>query len=111
MKTIGVIAVIAALGLLWAQERPEGGGREREGGGRPMSPVMNALDSNHDGAISGKEMSAAPAALRKLDKNKDGKLTAEEMRPRPGGREGAANAVNAVKAGPVDRVLMTCCRR
>ncbi len=73
-------------------ERP---GANREGGPggagqRPMmiSPLMAALDANHDGEIDEDEIGNASKALRKLDKNGDGKITADEIRPqRPGGPE------------------------
>ncbi len=64
------------------------------------SPILKAIDANHDGAISAAELAGAPAQLRALDKNGDGKLTRDEaavptpmlqaMFARPGGpgREG-----------------------
>ena len=58
----------------------------------PPSPLMDALDANHDGIIDANEIANAPAALKKLDKNGDGKLTPDELRPqhrpRGGGQEG-----------------------
>ncbi|MGJ5815806.1 EF-hand domain-containing protein [Paludibaculum fermentans] len=77
-------------------------GQEREGGSRPgfgqggfmrMSPILAAVDADHDGTISAAELKAAPAALKALDKNGDGQLTQEELRPAfarggPGGTEG-----------------------
>lgn len=51
-----------------------------------ISPLLNALDANHDGVISGKEIDNAPAALRTLDKNHDGQLTADEVQASFGGR-------------------------
>lgn len=47
----------------------------------PPSPLMDALDANHDGIIDANEIANAPAALKKLDKNGDGKLTPDELRP------------------------------
>jgi hypothetical protein len=57
----------------------------------PPSPLMEALDANHDGIIDADEIANASAALKKLDKNGDGKLTPDELRPhRPqGGGDGA----------------------
>jgi hypothetical protein len=41
-------------------------------------PVLRALDTDHDLALSPWEIGNAPAALRKLDTNHEGKVTAEE---------------------------------
>ena len=52
----------------------------------PPSPLMEALDANHDGVIDAAEITNASAALKTLDKNGDGKLTQDELRPpRPQG--------------------------
>ena len=56
------------------------------------SPVLKAIDANHDHIISAAELANAPAALLTLDKNGDGKLTPDEYRPpRPegGDKEGS----------------------
>jgi Ca2+-binding EF-hand superfamily protein len=42
------------------------------------SPLLNAIDVNHDGRIDGAELANAPARLKTLDKNGDGKLTRDE---------------------------------
>jgi hypothetical protein len=47
----------------------------------PPSPLMMALDVNHDGVIDASEIANAPAELKMLDKNGDGKLTQDELRP------------------------------
>ena len=76
---------LAAVCVAWAQ--PGGG----PGGGRgPMrpSPLVAALDTDHDGSISAAEMAAAPQALATLDKNGDGRIALEEvMVRRPEGAE------------------------
>ena len=65
--------------------QPPGG----PGGGRPIPPVMAALDADTNGEISAKEIENAAKALAALDKNKDGKLTEDELRPEMGrGGEG-----------------------
>ncbi|HXT12286.1 MAG TPA: EF-hand domain-containing protein [Candidatus Angelobacter sp.] len=64
----------------------------------PPSPLMHALDANHDGVIDADEIANASAALKTLDKNGDGKLTQDELRPprpprgegRPPGSDGDA---------------------
>jgi Ca2+-binding EF-hand superfamily protein len=58
-----------------------------------MSPILNAVDVDRDGALSSAEIANAPAQLRKLDKNGDGKLTQDEAgmqtgRGGPGGGRG-----------------------
>lgn len=68
-----------------------------------FSPLLSALDTNHDGIISGKEMDNAPAALRTLDKNNDGQLTPDEYRPNFGGRgrgEGGGRGEGRGEGGP-----------
>jgi len=84
--------------------RPAGRGGRQEGGRGDMpggpggmmrfSPILAALDADHDGAISSEESANGPAALKQLDKDGDGRLTQEEVRPnfaprqgRPEGRE------------------------
>lgn len=45
-----------------------------------MDPVLNALDTDHDGVLSGREIANASASLRTLDLNNDGQLTPDETR-------------------------------
>ncbi len=84
MKAVCAGGAVLVAGLLLAQEGPGGFGRGPVG----VSPLVRALDADTDGAISTKEIKAAPGALRKLDKNGDGNLTEDEVRPEFGGREG-----------------------
>ncbi len=49
----------------------------------PPSPLIEALDVNHDGIIDANEIANAPAELRTLDKNGDGQLTRDEYCPPP----------------------------
>jgi|SRR5882724_2784653 len=104
MKTVLVLLALSASALIVnAQDAggpPPGGGRPYQGGpggpggpgGRrmPPSPLMEALDANHDGVIDATEIANASAALKTLDKNGDGKLTQDELRPHrpPGGPDG-----------------------
>ncbi|HEV2319299.1 MAG TPA: EF-hand domain-containing protein, partial [Verrucomicrobiae bacterium] len=53
----------------------------------PPSPLIEALDVNHDGVIDSTEIANAPAELEKLDKNGDGKLTRDEYCPPPPPRD------------------------
>lgn len=54
----------------------------RAAGAFRLDPLLNALDTNHDGMISAGEIAAATASLLTLDKNADGEITADEMRVR-----------------------------
>ncbi len=92
MKVILVMLAMTASALaVHAQDAggpPDGDRPPRQGGpggmnGRhmPPSPLMDALDANHDGVIDANEIANASAALKKLDKNGDGKLTPDELRP------------------------------
>lgn len=47
----------------------------------PPSPLVEALDVNHDGIIDSNEIANASAELLTLDKNGDGQLTPDEYRP------------------------------
>ena len=58
-------------------------GEEGRGHRPPPPPIIGALDKNHDGVISKRELNHAPRALAKLDENKDGQLTRDELRPAP----------------------------
>ena len=58
---------------------PPGAGPD--GKDRPVPPLINALDANHDGVIDATELANAPASLKALDKNGDGQLTQDEIRP------------------------------
>jgi hypothetical protein len=105
MKTMLVLVALSASALVVnAQDAggpPPGGPRPyRDQGGPggpggpgmrrpPPSPLMEALDANHDGVIDADEIANASAALKSLDKNGDGKLTPDELRPhRPQGPQG-----------------------
>jgi hypothetical protein len=50
-------------------------------GGRPVPPLVAALDADKDGKISAAEIDNAPESLKELDANGDGELTPEELRP------------------------------
>jgi hypothetical protein len=103
MKTRVVIALATAalvgLGVAWAQQRdgqppcPPGGGHGGPGGpGHPggpphpphpphPGPLMMALDTERDGALSADEIAAAATQLLTLDTDGDGALSREELRP------------------------------
>jgi Ca2+-binding EF-hand superfamily protein len=55
---------------------------ESSGDATRRDPVLNALDTDHDGVISAAEIAAAPTSLKALDKDGDGEISAAELRPR-----------------------------
>lgn len=73
-----------------------------------MSPILAAVDADHDGTISAAELKAAPAALKSLDKNGDGQLTQDELRPAfaRGGSGGGPGATQAPSADELVKTLM-----
>lgn len=52
-----------------------------QGGKRPVPPVIAALDEDHDGTVSAKELEGAAESLKALDKDGDGELSPEELHP------------------------------
>jgi hypothetical protein len=88
------LTIGASSSLVIAQDAPPAGGRPPggEGGqgggpGRPKNPIIEALDTNHDGVIDAAELAKAGESLKALDKNGDGKLSEDEFRPkRPEGQ-------------------------
>jgi hypothetical protein len=58
-------------------------GRPGMGGARPFpaSPIVTALDANHNGIIEAGELVRASEALKALDTNRDGNLSEDEFRP------------------------------
>lgn len=58
-------------------------GRAQRGGeASRMDPVLNAIDTDHDGILSAAEIAAATSSLKSLDKDGDGELSSAELRPR-----------------------------
>jgi hypothetical protein len=76
------------------------GGPDGMKGHRPMPPVMQALDVNHDGVIDADEIANAPAELKTLDKNGDGKLTQDELRPPRPPQDGGGDSGDGPPSGP-----------
>ena len=101
---LALLALGASVLAVQAQDAngPRGGGNPNGPRGQrpPPSPLMEALDVNHDGVIDADEIANAPAELKTLDKNGDGKLTQDELRP-PRPPQGAGNGPgNDWPAGP-----------
>jgi len=88
-KTLLLATAAAALSLAAADTNSNPPARH-EGHGRPVPPIIAALDANGDGIIDPVEISNAVAALTKLDVNGDGNLSGDELHPaRPEGGPGA----------------------
>ena len=66
----------------------------------PPSPLIEALDVNHDGIIDANEIANATAELKTLDKNGDGKLTRDEYCPPPPPGMGNGGPDNGPPQGP-----------
>ncbi|MGD0351083.1 MAG: EF-hand domain-containing protein [Verrucomicrobiota bacterium] len=66
----------------------------------PPSPLMQALDVNHDGIIDSNEIVNASAELKTLDKNGDGQLTPDELRPARPPQNGGPESGNDKPVGP-----------
>src|SRR4249920_616157 len=47
----------------------------------PPPALLEALDKDHDGEVSGDEIKQAESALKSLDKNSDGDLGDQELGP------------------------------
>jgi hypothetical protein len=93
MKTMLVLLALGASALaVNAQDAngPQGGDNSNGPRGHrpPPSPLLMALDVNHDGVIDSNEIANASAELKTLDKNGDGQLTRDEYCPPPPPRAG-----------------------
>lgn len=83
-KPIAIWTLAAALPLaILARDNEKGPPQNGDRPPRPMSPIVQALDTDGDGELSAEEIAHAAASLKKLDKNGDGKLSHEELRPAP----------------------------
>lgn len=107
-----LVAVICAFtSILMAKEQdgnqpaggqpPNGAAQGQGPGGQPpKSPILEALDTNHDRTIDAEELSNASESLKTLDKNGDGKLTRDEMHPpRPNSGQGQGAQGQSGKVG------------
>ncbi len=79
--------------------RTAGGAAGRPGG---PGPLMEALDTDHDGVLSAEEIRRAPESLRALDRDRDGRIEGSELRARPGGRAGRNRPGSGAAGGPGD---------
>lgn len=82
------------------QGGPGGGGPSGQGHHRmPPNPLVQALDTNHDGTIDASEIANASQSLLTLDKNGDGQLTPDEYQPKPP-KQGNQNNQNGRRQRP-----------
>jgi Ca2+-binding EF-hand superfamily protein len=75
--TCALLSLMAGVGDVRAQQVPAGDGPAMVSL-MEASPVLKAIDADHDHIITAAELAKAPAALLTLDKNGDGKLTRDE---------------------------------
>lgn len=88
-KTLLLATVATAALNLAAADNASNPPTRPEGRGRPVPPMIAALDANSDGVIDAVEISNAAAVLARLDANGDGNLSMDELRPaRPEGGPG-----------------------
>jgi len=86
VTSAAILAVLSAVAL-YAQTPPPQGQGVPAAPVVPLmqaSPLLNAIDVNHDGKIDAAELINAPARLKTLDTNGDGKLTRDEAGLPPG---------------------------
>jgi caffeoyl-CoA O-methyltransferase len=100
-RTAIAIATLIGASLLAQQTKAQQPAQPGRGG--PPNPLLQAFDTDHDGALSAAEIDAAAAKLRERDTNKDGKLTADELprgRGGPGGPGGFGGPGGGRGRGP-----------
>lgn len=90
MKTPILLTLLAGIALLPATQARDNNTGSQKGDAQqnrppqpPPSPLVAAVDTNHDKTISAAEITDAAATLITLDKNSDGRLTKEEFSPKP----------------------------
>ena len=72
---------------------------------QPISLLLRALDSNHDGVIDAEEIAEASEALDALDKDGDGRLTQDEYELLPRSSAAARRRAATSTARPVPAVV------
>jgi protein tyrosine phosphatase (PTP) superfamily phosphohydrolase (DUF442 family) len=105
--------VLALAGMAQESKPPSNGPAQPLPRGRPspqptLSPLLRALDANHDGVIDADELANATEALEALDKNGDGQLTPDEYqtvpRPPPSRGRGPGFSANRTNGPAFSRV-------
>jgi predicted O-methyltransferase YrrM len=82
VKTIAILAVLAAVTNTGLAQRPGGPprGNARQPGPGRFNPLLQLFDADRDGTLSKDEIAGASAKLQEFDKNRDGKVNDEELR-------------------------------
>lgn len=99
--SLGTVCFLISSARAQPPDRP-GPPPERDGG-PPPNPLIEAIDTNHDGVLSADEIRAAGESLKKLDRNGDGKLTEDELQPPRGQRRPSAPGRGDRAGPPADR--------
>ena len=105
MKPANLVSLVLTLSgiTLAAAQAPTESGHRRSRTDRAVTPIVRALDADHDGEISLSEIRTAGASLRLLDTNADGTLSFAELHP---GLPGVADGAAISRPLPVDPVLL-----
>ncbi|APW58664.1 class I SAM-dependent methyltransferase [Paludisphaera borealis] len=91
------IVIVTLIGTAVLPQRSSAQQTARTGQGGPQNPLLQAFDTDHDGALSATEIDAAATKLRERDANQDGKLTADELPRGTGGRGGAGRGAGVTE--------------
>ena len=75
---VALLCAGSSVSLLAQGPGGPGGGQHH---GPPHNPLLDAIDTNHDGVISTEEMANAPTAIKSLLKNGATELRHEDLRP------------------------------
>lgn len=80
------LALAASTSVAFAATANDSSSSARPAGGPPPhrgSPLVRAIDTDHDHVLSAAEIAAAPTSLKTLDTDGDGAVSTTEMRPTP----------------------------
>lgn len=102
-----ILILIAGSGLLLAEDKPAQGPPPPR-----LSPIMQALDTDKDGALSAVEIEKASEILATLDADSNGRLSKEETSPqKPEGDDSDRKKPRRGGEGqgppPMDPIMMT----
>ncbi|MDQ8191978.1 hypothetical protein [Roseibacillus persicicus] len=96
-----ILILMAGSGMMLAEDQQGQGPPPR-----PLSPVMEALDVDKDGALSAEEITNASEILASLDTDDNGRLSEEETAPpKPEGDDKEKEKPRRGGPPPVDPVM------